>query len=316
MAAKPAADWICPRAQKCRSFADSRALPVTMAAPGGNTFGVDVVIPRDGFDLRGDLVLPSDEAVCGVVMLGGSGATDRVNDGYFEPIRAHLVRKGIAVLSCDKRGVGASGGAWVDGTLSEFADDALASVGFLRAALPSGVPTAIYGHSEGGWVTLIAAAREPAGIDRIVTTSCPGVSPGAQDRYALNLELAGSPNADQVLSAYDGLLLAEDYVSASAALAAAPKLRDLFGNLTEAQWLFLRRKKDYDPIPDAQAVRCPWLALYGLADPLVPVSESIAAFGDQPIVRTFPGANHRLEIDGALAPGFLGTISDWLLSAS
>src|SRR5947209_2031523 len=106
-------------------------------------------------------------------MVGGSGASDRLNGGYFEPIREHLVGSGVAVVSYDKRGVGASGGAWMDATLPDLADDALATVGVLRAALPSSVPTAMYGHSEGGWVVLLAAAKEPALVDRLVTTSCP-----------------------------------------------------------------------------------------------------------------------------------------------
>ncbi|MDQ3385845.1 MAG: CocE/NonD family hydrolase [Actinomycetota bacterium] len=56
-------------------------------------------------------------------MLPGSGDADRLNGGYLEPIRAHLVRRGIAVISYDKRGVGGSNGDWREATLRELADD-------------------------------------------------------------------------------------------------------------------------------------------------------------------------------------------------
>lgn len=273
---------------------------------------METLIPRDGFDLAADLVLPSAAPTGGVVMLGGSGASDRLNGGYFEPIRAGLVAHGLAVLSYDKRGVGASGGAWVDATLSGLADDAVAAVGVLRAAVPSGVPLAIYGHSEGGWLAIIAAARHPGLVDRIVTVSCPSVAPGVQDRYAIAGVVAGAPDADEVLAGYDRVFAADDYATAAETLAGVPTLAGLVGHLSEPEWRFLCRKQHYDPLPDALAVECPWLALYGSADRLVPVAESMAAFGARADVRVFPGANHRLQIGEELAPGCLEAIGAWL----
>jgi alpha/beta superfamily hydrolase len=53
-------------------------------------------------------------------MVGGSGPSDRTNDNFFPPIRRHLVEAGLAVLSNDKRGVGASSGDWLAGTIDDF----------------------------------------------------------------------------------------------------------------------------------------------------------------------------------------------------
>lgn len=277
---------------------------------------MEVVIPRDGFELVGDLLLPSTQAAYGMVMVGGSGASDRLNGGYFEPIRTHFVGHGVAVLSYDKRGVGASGGTWVDATLEDFAGDALAAAAFLKEALPSSVPIVVYGHSEGGWVALIAAAREPIRVDRIITTSCPGIPPGAQDRYAVAVEVAGSRDGDEVLAAYDRVMAAGDYATAAEILSAVPRLLDLLGALSEKEWGFLTRKQDYDPVRDALTIKCPWLAFYGAADRLVPVAQSVAAFTARATTVTIPRADHRLEIKGQLAPAVLDTVTDWLLSES
>jgi hypothetical protein len=66
----------------------------------------DVTFSSGGAVLAGPLAVPGqDAASAGVVMVGGSGPSDRNNDTYFPPVRRHLVQAGIAVLSYDKRGV-------------------------------------------------------------------------------------------------------------------------------------------------------------------------------------------------------------------
>lgn len=58
-----------------------------------------------------------DEPVAGpaVVLVGGSGPTDRTNDGYFIQLRDALVAAGVVVLGYDKRGAAASTGDWAAG---------------------------------------------------------------------------------------------------------------------------------------------------------------------------------------------------------
>jgi uncharacterized protein len=63
----------------------------------------------------------------GLVLIGGSGPTERSNDGYFDPLRDHLVATGIAVLAYDKRGVGRSSGSWATATVDDLATDAQAA---------------------------------------------------------------------------------------------------------------------------------------------------------------------------------------------
>lgn len=85
-----------------------------------------------------------------VLLLGGSGPTDRTNGGYFVPLYDALVAAGITVLGYDKRGAGESTGDWASATVDDLAADATAAMQVL-AAQPGVDPqrVGLFGHSEG-----------------------------------------------------------------------------------------------------------------------------------------------------------------------
>jgi pimeloyl-ACP methyl ester carboxylesterase len=87
-----------------------------------------------GVQLSGSVLLPDVAGECtGVVLVGGSGRSDRHNDGLFDVIGDHFVRSGVAVLAYDKRGVGGSSGSWAAATVDELAADAASAVAALRS---------------------------------------------------------------------------------------------------------------------------------------------------------------------------------------
>ncbi|WIX98408.1 alpha/beta fold hydrolase [Amycolatopsis mongoliensis] len=301
----------------------------------------DVTFPSTDVVLAGSLTVPDRRAPApGVVMVGGSGPSDRNNDTFFPPIRRRLAEAGFAVLSYDKRGVGASSGDWREATIDDFAVDAVAALDFLRAQ--PGVraeATGLFGHSEGGWVVLCAAARED--VPWVVTNGCPGMTPAAQDRYALATALqaiAGvtCDDADVTLAAYDRLVEAgrrgAGFAEATRLVRTSPipaVVTDLFGEywseMDESLWEFTKRKQDHDPIPNALRLRCPHLATFGGADELVPVADSISLFAAAAChpdrhpratlaVEVFPHADHRVQVGGgtALASGYLETLTRWI----
>jgi alpha-beta hydrolase superfamily lysophospholipase len=98
----------------------------------------------------------------GIVLIGGSGPSDRHNDGFFDALNEHLVAAGLVTLVYDKRGVGKSTGRWETATLDELAGDAGAALATLRAH-PRSTPDAIgvMGHSEGGWSRCGCAPTPP-----------------------------------------------------------------------------------------------------------------------------------------------------------
>lgn len=295
----------------------------------------DVTVQSGAVSLAGSLMVPArDYALAGVVMVGGSGPADRNNDTLFPPIREHLVGAGVAVLSYDKRGVGGSSGDWRAATLDDLARDAAAAVNLLRAErVAPAASVGIFGHSEGGWVALRAARHADASF--VVTNSCPGVTPAVQDRFALaNLlqddEVAAS-DRESVLAGYDALIEAgrrrAGYAEAARVIEmTSPVLTHYLGDIDEAQWTFLRHKQDHDPVADIEDLRCRCLAIFGTADRLVPVAESIAKFASAACnqsrpdeatvtIAMFPGADHRARTPkaDAFAPGYLDTMSGWIL---
>src|SRR5204863_8377995 len=101
-----------------------------------------------------------------------------------------LADNGFVVLRYDKRGIGQSGGRTETAALNDYADDALAAVKWLRRRKDVNPRTLLLvGHSEGGAVALMAAAREND-VKGVVTMAAPG-STGAdlileQQRHVLD----------------------------------------------------------------------------------------------------------------------------------
>lgn len=81
---------------------------------------------NNGTQLAALLLMRGDPAV-GVVMIHGSGDSDRDNGAYLT-IADALARAGLAVVLPDKRGAGASGGEWREAGFALLAQDALAGV--------------------------------------------------------------------------------------------------------------------------------------------------------------------------------------------
>ncbi|MFL6122802.1 alpha/beta hydrolase family protein [Actinophytocola sp.] len=296
----------------------------------------EVTFTNDDVTLAGSLAVPDRGATAGVVMVGGSGPSDRDNDTYFPPLRRHLVAAGIAVLSYDKRGVGASSGDWRAATMADLAADAAAALDFLRTR-PEVRPDTVglFGHSEGGWVVLRAAAGRDD-VPWVITNSCPATTPAVQERHALANALgrggATARDLAAALTAYDTLVEAgrrdSDFAHARRlvdAVGNAPFADHYWSQVDEALWEFLKRKQDHDPLPDVLRLRCPHLAIFGGADALVPVADSVHLFGAAAChpdrhpsattsVELFPGADHRLHTEAGtrLATGYLETLTRWI----
>jgi uncharacterized protein len=224
--------------------------------------------------------------------------------------------------------------------MDDLAADVVAALGFLRTRPGVHADTVgLFGHSEGGWVVLRAAAARDD-VAYVVTNSCPGMSPAAQDRYALAKAMrqadgVAEQDIDSALTLYDRLIEAgrrgANFAEATRLLETEKKpsiIADLWADVDERQWEFLKRKQDHDPIPDALRLCCPHLAIFGGTDQLVPVADSIHLFGiaachaNRPsrsrlTVEVFPGADHRMRLTGTrFAPDYLTTVAQWIQGQS
>ena len=281
--------------------------------------------------LAGTLWLPDGDAVATVVMVPGSGPTHRDNDTYFPPIRDGVLDAGIAVASFDKRGVGGSAGDWHEtGPVAQAADVA-AQVARVRAE-PAVDPArvGVFGHSQGGWVVLEVAAMDPS-IAFVVTNSGPGVSWAMQGRYATRAHLeADGVSAEDVaagLGAYDRIVAlvraGADFETVKRAAEAAGPAGN--GPDDAAELELARTWLDHDPRPALERIQVPVLALFGGADLVVPVDDSVAVFeaarrdlGDTLTVEVFPGGDHRIRVGDppALHPAYLPTLTAWIRRVS
>ncbi len=89
----------------------------------------DIGFDSVGARLGGTVWSPDDPvSTPAVVLVGGSGPTDRSNGGYFDRLREALVGAGVVILGYDKRGAGDSTGDWAVATVDELAADACAAV--------------------------------------------------------------------------------------------------------------------------------------------------------------------------------------------
>jgi pimeloyl-ACP methyl ester carboxylesterase len=167
-----------------------------------------VHIPALGFSLAGTLSQPATRPgpafrFPAVVLVSGSEPTDRdqilAGIPVFGQLASALADAGFVVVRYDKRGLGQSGGRSETTTLTDYAEDAVAAVKFLKRRKdvdPRRI--AMLGYGEGGAIAAYAASRE-SGIAALVLVAAPGVSGAAlvleQQRHVLGL--LNIPDADK-----------------------------------------------------------------------------------------------------------------------
>ena len=301
-----------------------------------------------GVTLSGTLSLPAGPGPFPVAeMIIGSGPNP--GGGYFLVISDDLVRHGIATLRYDKRGTGESTGKFKGAGNQDFADDAAAGLAFLKTRPEiDGSKIGLIGHSEGGRVAPLVAARTQAAAF-VVILSGPGkrglelledrwdrsdaALPKAlrqarhrMRRKALEAELqwsGGDAWRDRAHAAVQEEMgpLSKDYPTALADGEAFWK--DNFAGFTvdPASHFYL----SYDPKDSLQALKCPVLALAGGADDSYYPDEQVPGIqaglkaGKNPdaTVKVLPGLDHSLNsnVPGqAIDPGALALMRDWIIA--
>ncbi|HYD21512.1 MAG TPA: alpha/beta hydrolase, partial [Flavipsychrobacter sp.] len=114
-----------------------------------------------------------------VILITGSGAQNRDEELFqhkpFAVVADHLTRNGYAVLRVDDRGVGKTTGDRTHATSADFAEDVMASIAYLKKRKEVDKnKIGLYGHSEGGMIAQMVAAKSKD-VDFIILTAAPGV---------------------------------------------------------------------------------------------------------------------------------------------
>lgn len=286
----------------------------------------EIAFPGAGVHLSGSITCPDAAGACpGVVLVGGSGPSDRHNGGFFDTLRAHLAGAGVAVLAYDKRGAGKSTGAWAAATVDDLAYDAAAAVAALQAhPRVTGEAVGVLGHSEGGWVALRLCARLDTSR-HLIMNSCPAVSFAESEVFALTTAGAEPEAAAALLQQLAAAARAgRSYQKGQQIIATYqhepwyPLLTGGGFTLDSTTWAQLTAWADYDPCDDLTRLKTPTLAIFGENDPLVPVRASVERYQETAVrigryqkTLVFPGAGHRLQVTAGFAPGYLTQLSTW-----
>lgn len=300
---------------------------------------------KDSVTLAGTLTIPDGKGPFpAVVLVTGSGPQDRDEElmGHkpFAVIADYLTRRGIAVLRYDDRGTGRSTGDFSTGTSADFTRDALAAFDFLTQRPEiARKKVGILGHSEGGTIVFMAAARNPkvAFVVSLAGAAARGDSLLLTQNRAI-LRAQGAP--DSAADAYVDVLrdifrLQERYPleflrshrdSLSAVLfpagprasLPAPVRQNAMTVLTLRQEMWMRYFKRNDPKPYILDTRCPVLALNGMKDVQVDarinlglIRQYAAESGNKRVTtRIYEGLNHLFQHAGTGSPNEYAQIEE------
>ena len=289
--------------------------------------------------LAGTLTIPTGVGPFSAVLLvAGSGPQNRdeflAGHQPFLVLADALVRKGIAVLRYDKRGIGKSTGNFGAATTDDFTADADAALGFLKARKEIvGEKVGVIGHSEGGWIAPILAGK--GGVAWIVLLAAPGQT-GEKTMLAQSkaiAEAAGMPLAQLAQSLefdrkayavvreeHDSVLLEKKLdamvISSGMADGSLPASVQAQIHMLSSPWF--RYFLDYDPLPALKKVTCPALVLNGSKDLQVSAAENLpliqkaleAAGNKEVRVNEMPDLNHLLQHAESGTPAEYGTIEE------
>ena len=288
----------------------------------------------EGLGLAGALHLPAGGGPHpAVLMAQGSGPADRDSGGYFCPIRQTFLDQGIATFAFDKPGCGASAGDWRHYGLDERADQLVGAIELIRGhETIDSERVGIWGHSQGGWLVQ-RLARTPT-LAFAIASSAPSISVQQQILYDVTLTIRNRGHGEE--DTRDAIALTKAIQNAAAAGVSYEAVRDDllapasrhgwyedFPAITDVDdWRHLQMlcASAHDPVADLERVACPFLALYGGLDELLPpwrgAKQSGKALAESPCddatVVVFPTGDHRLQDDdGAMVPGYLNLLGDW-----
>lgn len=219
--------------------------------------------------LEGTLYTPDKECDTAIIIIAGSGPTDRygnspagINTQSYALLADALCREGYAVLSYDKRGIAASyynnrEEMLTDCHFNYYVDDAALWAEQLKELGYKSIVLA--GHSEGALIALIAANREGCNIDGVISLS------GAAypiDQILKQQLLAQLITYDYSLYVEAGRII--DTIKRGERPAQVPEmLKSLFA---EYLYDFLYEQMSYDPRQLARTLPTPLLIVGGGKD--------------------------------------------------
>ncbi|MEM7091666.1 MAG: alpha/beta fold hydrolase [Actinomycetota bacterium] len=298
---------------------------------------IELSFEWDGLRLTGSLHVPdAGAAVPVVLMMQGSGPADRDSGGYFVPIRQVFLDRGVATYAFDKPGCGGSDGDWHNHGLVGRAGQADRAMEMLRKQpLVDAARVGIWGHSQSGWLVQMLAGRSSS-LAFAIASSAPTITVEEQILYDLEHGMRHRGLEDDAVrealdlsrALFQAAVAGEDFESVARRLLQPAADLAWFhaypavGGVHEWRHLGQLLGEPFNPLDALRRVDCPFLAVYGYLDALLPASEGVEeselALAESPsadvTVVGFPDGDHRLQVSGseAFADGYLELLGDWI----
>lgn len=288
--------------QRVGDSAAPREQRLTLTGPAGE-IGASLILP------------PGDGPFPGLVMVHGSGAQPRDANRFAAEA---LVRRGIAVIIFDKRGVGESEGELAGASFEDLAADAVAVARVLDAR-DDVAGVGFFGHSQGGWIAPLAAVRW-GGAAFVITSAGPAVPPSREAHWDVVRSLrAGGAGDDAERAARTAIDLWHAGVRTSDWGPFDLALEELrtrpwfessgiqaFAERPDAAFAHTYRAyMDHDPLPVLRALQVPMLSILAPEDESMDAVETerilagLIAQGRDIRVRLYPGYDHAMRNRGA-----------------
>ena len=127
-----------------------------------NSYAVEVLFKHKQHTLSGHYLEPTNgEPAKGILLfVHGDGPITYDAEGYYSILWEPLRKKGYAIFSWDKPGVGGSNGHWLDQSMEERQSEVLAAVDFVQSQYGfSQQKTGLIGFSQAGWVLPALAGK-------------------------------------------------------------------------------------------------------------------------------------------------------------
>ena len=309
----------------------------------------EVTFTNDGITFAGTLTLPnSGNQFPAVVLIAGSGPHDRNEEVFnhkpFLVLADALSRNGFAVLRYDERGVGATVGGNPLAPTEPLATDAMAALRYLKSRPEVDASRAgLMGHSEGGMIAIMNAAKHPDEVPFIVSlagTGVDGVELGMQQVKLLSKAMGKELDSAALRlneELFKIIAAEKDSVTLRNKMIAfyqshPEQLEELGDKMTIDQLVDMTLITScifqYDPTENLKRVKCPMLAINGTLDAQVACEENLSAIKrlvPHATVKPYEGLNHFFQtcsgwlgstqyavIRETMAPQVLEDIVNWL----
>lgn len=308
-------------------FVSLAAVPVTFSEKI-----LDAAGPKG--PLKGTLLTPNSKPTAVVLIVPGSGPTDRngnnplgVNASPYRLLAEGLAAKGYATLRIDKRGMFASAMAVEDAnavTIADYVDDVRTWVKVLKEHMHTPCIW-VLGHSEGGVVALASAQEED--VCGVVLIATPGRPMGEVLRKQLN----ANPENEMLLKQALPIINELEHGRRVDITNIPPALQNLFNPAVQG---FLINAFSYNPGHLISTIFKPVLLLQGQRDLQVEETDArlLKAANPRASLVILSNMNHVLkeitsddrkvniasyaETTSPLAPGLIDSIEQFLIQNS